>query len=94
MHRVEDITETLWGIRDSVGTVSCFGQKIYGQIDVWRRRPLEMSYSYVHFNGIYLKRNFAGNFANMAILIAMAVNKEGEREVIGACEGLREDKKS
>ena len=51
-----------------------------------------MSYPCVYLDGIYLKRNFAGNFENIAILIAMAVNEEGEREVIGACEGFRVDK--
>ena len=30
----------------------------------------------------------------MAILIAMAVNERGEREVIGAVEGMKEDKES
>ncbi len=94
VRRVEDITEALWGTRVSAGTVSRLNQKVYSQIDEWRQRPLVMNYPYVYLDGIYLKRNFAGNFENVAILIAMAVNEEGEREVIGACEGLREDKES
>lgn len=42
-----------------------------------------MSYPYVYLDRIYLKRNFVGNFENVATLIAIAVNEEGEREVIG-----------
>jgi putative transposase len=30
----------------------------------------------------------------VAILVAMAVNEEGEREVLGACEGMKEDTES
>ena len=76
VRRVEDITEALWGTRVSAGTVSRLNQKVYSQIDEWRQRPLEMAYPYVYLDGIYLKRNFAGNFENVAILIAMAVNEE------------------
>lgn len=94
VRRLEDITEALWGTRVSAGTVSRLNQKVYGQIDEWRRRPLEVSYPYVDLDGIYLKRNFVGNFENVAILIAMAVKEKGERKVTGVCEGLREDKRS
>jgi len=43
---------------------------------------------------MYLKRNWGGEYENVAILIAMAVNDEGYREVIGAAEGMKEDKAS
>ncbi len=43
-------------------------------------------YPYVYVDGIYLKRNWGGTYENVAILIAMAVNEEGFREVIGASE--------
>lgn len=94
VRRVEDITQALWGTRVSAGTVSRLNQKVYTQIDVWRQRPLELSYPYVYLDGIYLKRSWGGSYENVAILVAMAVNENGEREVIGACEGLREDKES
>lgn len=49
---------------------------------------------YVYVDEIYLKRNWGGEYENVAILIAMAVNEEGYREVIGASEGMKEDKAS
>jgi len=94
VRRVEDITQALWGTRVSAGTVSRLNQKVYTQIDEWRKRPLELAYPYVYLDGIYLKRSWGGSYENVAILVAMAVNEEGEREVIGAAEGLREDKES
>ncbi len=45
-------------------------------------------------DGIYLKRNWGGEYENVAILIAMAVNEDGYREVIGAAEGMKEDQAS
>ena len=35
-----------------------------------------------------------GEYENGAILIAIAVNQDGFREVIGAAEGMKEDKSS
>lgn len=94
VRRVEDITEVLWGTRVSAGTVSKLNQKVYGHIDAWRNRPLKGKYPYVYLDGIYLKRNWGGEYENVAILIAMAVNEDGYREVIGAAEGMKEDKTS
>ncbi|MGI6449110.1 MAG: IS256 family transposase [Desulfitobacteriia bacterium] len=94
VRRVEDITEALWGTKVSAGTVSKLNQKVYGHIDTWRNRPLQRKYPYVYLDGIYLKRNWGGEYENVAILIAMAVNEDGYREVIGASEGMKEDKTS
>lgn len=91
VRRVEDITEALWGSRVSAGTVSKLNQKVYVKIEEWRKRPLLLSYPYVYLDGIYLKRNWGGSYENVAILVAMAVNEDGQREVIGAAEGMKED---
>ncbi len=45
-------------------------------------------------DGIYLCRNWGGEYQNVAILIAIAVNEDGNREVLGAAEGMKEDKAS
>lgn len=92
--RIEDITELLWDVKLSAGTMSRLNGKVYEQIEVWRQRELSGSYPYVYLDGIYLKRNWGGEYENVAILIAMAVNQRGEREVIGATEGMKEDKES
>jgi len=94
VRRVEDITEALWGTRVSAGTVSEMNKKVYVHIEAWRTRQLQGKYPYVYLDGIYLKRNWGGEYENVAILIAIAVNEDGYREVIGAAEGMKEDKAS
>ncbi len=91
VRRVEDITEALWGTKVSAGTVSNLNKKVYEHIEAWRNRPLKGNYPYVYLDGIYLKRNWGGEYENVAVLIAMAVNADGYREVIGAAEGMKED---
>ena len=51
-------------------------------------------YPYVYVDGIYLRRNWGGEYENVAILVAIAVNQDGFREVTGAAEGMKEDKSS
>lgn len=94
VRRVEDITEALWGTRVSAGTVSELNQKVYVHIDAWRERRLTGSYPYVYLDGIYLKRNWGGEYENVAILLALGVDADGYREVLGAAEGMKEDSES
>ena len=94
VRRVEDITEALWGTRVSASTVSELNQKIYTQIDAWRNRPIEGEYAYVFLDGIWMKRAWGGEVENVAVLVAIGVDREGYREILGVCEGLKEDKES
>ena len=88
VRRVEDITEALWGSKVSPSTISELNKKAYVHIEDWRNRPLQGGrYPYVYVDGIYLRRNWGGEFENVAILVAIAVNEDGYREVLGAAEG-------
>ena len=95
VRRVEDITEALWGSKVSPATISELNKKAYVHIEDWRNRPLQGGrYPYVYVDGIYLRRNWGGEYENVAILVAIAVNEDGFREVLGAAEGMKEDKAS
>ena len=94
VRRVEDISEALWGSKVSASTISEQNKKAYVHIEEWRNRELKGEYPYVYVDGIYLKRNWGGEFENVSILVAIGVNSDGYREVIGAAEGLKEDKES
>ena len=94
VRRVEDISEALWGARVSPGTISNLNKKVYVQIEEWRNRKLVVEYPYVYMEGIYLKKNWGGVIENIAVLVAVGVNEDGNREVIGAAEGCKEDKDS
>ena len=94
VRRVEDITEALWGTRVSPSTVSELNQKIAGQIEEWRSRPIEGEHPYVYLDGLWLKRSWGGEVKNVSVLIAIGVNQDGFREVLAVSEGTKEDKAS
>lgn len=41
-----------------------------------------------------MRRNWGREYENVAILVALAVNEDGYRDVLGAAEGMKEDKAS
>jgi putative transposase len=92
VRRVEDITQALWGTRVSPGTVSNLNKKIYERIEQWRSRSIEGSFPYVYLDGIVLKRTWAEQVRNISVLVAIGVDVEGYRQVLGVVEGAKEDK--
>ena len=92
VRRIEDITQELWGTRISSGTVSNLNKKVYAHIEEWRNRPIEGEFPYVYLDGIVLKRSWAGEIKNVSVLVAVGVDKEGYRRILGVAEGQKEDK--
>jgi putative transposase len=45
----------------------------------------------VFLDGIVLKRSWAGEVRNVSLLVAIGVNSQGFREILGICEGAKED---
>lgn len=94
MRRVEDITEALWGSHVSPSTISNINKELFQKLEEWRCRPITGNYAYVYVDGIYLKRSWGGEVHNVAVLIAIGVNEDGHREIIGIAEGMKEDRES
>ena len=94
VRRVEDITEALWGTRVSPSTVSELNQKLYSRIEQWRNQSIEDEFAYVYLDGIWLKRSWGGEVKNVAVLVAIGVDQDGYRQILGVCEGAKEDTES
>jgi len=92
VRRVEDITQALWGMRVSAGTVSDLNQKMYQRIEAWRNRKIAGVYPYVYLDGISLKRTWGGEVRNVSVLVAVGVGEDGYRDILGVAEGCKEDK--
>lgn len=92
VRRVEDITEALWGSRVSAGTVSRLNHKVYERIEAWRNAPIEGRFPYVYLDGLALKRCWGGEIRTVSVLVAIGVDTEGYRRILGIREGAKEDK--
>ncbi len=88
--RIEDVSKILWGSSVSAATVSNLNEKAFEAVETWHNRPLERTYPYVYVDGIYLKRSWGRSYENVTVMVAIGVNDDGYREVIGAAEGFTE----
>ena len=48
----------------------------------------------MYLDGICLKRSWGGEVRNVSVLVAIGVGRDGYREVLGVCEGMKEDLES
>lgn len=94
VRRVEDITEALWGTRVSPSTVSELNQQLYERIEAWRNQPISGQFAYVYLDGIWLKRSWGGEVKKVAVLVAIGVDQDGYRQILGVVEGAKEDAES
>jgi len=94
VRRVEDITEAFWGTRVSPSAVSELNKQLYERMDAWRNQPITGTLAYVAMDGIWLKRSWGGEVKNVAVLVAIGVDRDGYRQVLGVVEGAKEDAES
>ena len=91
VRRVEDITEALWGSKVSPSTISELEKESVCPYLGLAEPPSARRAVSVCLCGLdLLCRNWDGEF----VLVAIAVNEDGYREVFGAAEGMKEDKAS
>jgi len=86
---VAPIIEQLCGFEVSAGTVSRAMAELDPMLLAWRTRPLG-EYRYVYLDARYERCRVAGAVRDVAVLIAMGVDRRGRREVLGVSVSLSE----
>jgi putative transposase len=87
--KVTAITEQLCGVSVSSTQVSQAAALLDEQLEAWRNRPLGR-YHYLYLDARYEKVRQDGQVRDAAVLIAVGVNEEGKREVLGVSVALSE----
>src|SRR5918912_2767738 len=89
--RVDELVKALGLDGISKSQVSHLCQELETQVDRFRSRKLEGSYRYVWVDATFLKVREGGRVVSMAVVIAVGVNAEGQREILGLDVGPSED---
>src|SRR5690606_21529268 len=87
--KVARITEQLCGFEVSSTQVSRCAAALDKELDAWRGRPLG-AYPYVVLDARYESVRHAGQVVDVAVLIAMGVRGDGQREIVGVSSELSE----
>lgn len=81
--KVENITEELCGKKFSKSTVSALCEKLDPVVKAFQTRPLENHYPFLVVDALYLKVRVEHRVQSRGLLVAIGVNEEGNREIIG-----------
>ena len=81
--KVSKITETLCGTSFSKSTVSKLCEELDKEVEHFRKRPLTKAYPFLIVDAIYVKARDSGSVKSKGLLVAIGVNEDGHREVLG-----------
>ena len=81
--KVEALVEALGCRGMSKSEVSRLAGELDAEVETFRNRPLEGPFRYLWLDALYPKVREGGRVVGLAVLVAMAVNAEGRREVLG-----------
>ena len=81
--KVEALVEALGCRGMSKSEVSRLAQELDAEVEAFRNRPLEGPFRYLWLDALYPKVREGGRVVGLAVMVAMAVNAEGKREVLG-----------
>jgi transposase-like protein len=88
--KVKSITEELCGHAFSASTVSAMNKRLDEELRKFAHRRLEQQYPYLILDARYEKVRIDGIIRSQAVLVAIGINWEGRREVLGVELASRE----
>ena len=75
--------QELYGVEVSPDLISRVTDAVLEEVREWQNRPLDPVYPVIFFDALRVKIRDEGLVRNKAVYIALALNSEGEKEVLG-----------
>jgi putative transposase len=80
---VDDLVKAMGGTGVSKSQVSRLCEEIDGKVKAFLDRPIEGDWPYLWIDATYVKQRDAGRIVSAAVVVAVGVNGDGRREVLG-----------
>ena len=90
---IEDHIRDIYGLEISDTTVSRITDKVLPAAKEWQQRPLESIYAVVFLDAIHYHVRSEGHIAKKAVYIAIGINMDGKKDVLGMWVGEHESAK-
>lgn len=87
---VDDLVKAMGASGVSRSQVSRLCEEIDGKVKAFLDRPIEGDWPYIWIDATYLKVRRGGRIVSVAVIIAVGVNSDGRREVLGMEVGTSE----
>jgi putative transposase len=75
--------EEIYGVDVSPALISIVTDAVAEEVKVWQNRPLDAVYPIVYMDAIRVKARGNGHVVNKAVYLAIGVNLDGAKEVLG-----------
>mgnify|MGYP000005769765 CR=1 FL=1 len=80
---IRDQLEDLYGVDVSPTFISTVTDAVLDEVREWQNRPLDPLYPIVYLDAIRIKGRYEGHIMNKAVYLAIGINTEGLKEVLG-----------
>jgi putative transposase len=90
---IEGHLKEIYGLEVSPTLVSQVTEAISEEVKVWQNRALEPVYGIVYLDALYVKMRHEGRVENRAVYVAIGVDLEGHKEVLGLWTSANEGAK-
>lgn len=85
--------QELYSVEVSPSLITSVTDAVLDDVKEWQNRPLEAVYPIVYLDAIYLKARNAGRVENRAVYLALGINMQGNKELMGLWLGESEGAK-
>jgi putative transposase len=85
--------QELYGVEVSSGLISEVTDAVLDEVKIWQSRPLESMYPVVYLDALMVKMRHEGRVENRAVYVAIGLNEEGQKEVLGLWSSANEGAK-
>src|SRR5206468_3648554 len=85
--------EEIYQVEVSPSLISEVTDSVVADLRVWQNRPLEPFYGVVFLDALYVKMRHEGRVENRAVYVAIGINVEGRKEVLGLWSSANEGAK-
>jgi len=75
--------EEMYGMDLSKAQISSITDRIWPEIEQWRTRPLDEVYPFIWLDALFYKVKQDGQIRSMAAYLALGMNIEGEKDLLG-----------
>lgn len=80
---IESHLKEIYGVEVSPALVSQVTEAVSEEVKRWQSRPLEAIYGIVYLDALYVKMRHEGRVENRAVYVAIGVDMEGQKDVLG-----------
>ena len=85
--------EEMYQVEVSPSLISEVTDGVMDEVRTWQNRPLEPFYGVVFLDALYVKMRHEGRVENRAVYVALGINLEGRKEVLGLWTSANEGAK-